>query len=208
MLKIRRRFFVPRISTVNLSRLVRLIVGFSLLGFLAANTVYADPLAAYKLRHYQLQSVQAKPQAPDFLLDTAAGGKASLAMYRGQVVVINFWSTWCAPCRKEMPSLERAWQQLKSDNVVVLGIAIQDEPEMVARFIGESGITFPILLDADGAVTQVWPFSGIPATFVLDPSGRIIYQALGLREWDSEPILKKITALAASAQPASVPVVK
>ncbi|MCW8891495.1 MAG: TlpA family protein disulfide reductase, partial [Sedimenticola sp.] len=66
------------------------------------------------------------------------------------------------------------------------------------------GITFPVLYDLDGQVAQAWPFSGIPATFVLDASGRIVYRALGLREWDSEPILSKVRALAASTPPVSV----
>jgi peroxiredoxin len=163
----------------------------------------ADPMAAYKMRHYQLQTLKDKPLAPVFSLPSVDGQIHDLSAYRGQVVVVNFWSTWCAPCRKEMPSLERAWQRLKSDRIVVLGIAIQDDPEMVRRFLQEREISFPVLLDSDGKVAETWPFSGIPATFVLDKEGRIIYRALGLREWDSDSIILKVKALALSVENSS-----
>ncbi|MCW8944520.1 MAG: TlpA family protein disulfide reductase [Sedimenticola sp.] len=193
-------FILSKVKRMELFCWIRRLIGCTLLLFATVMTGHTDPLAAYKMRHYQLQEVADRPLAPAFSLMNVTGKSSRLEDYRGQVVVINFWSTWCAPCRKEMPSLERAWQQLQSDNVVVLGIAIQDEQAMVVRFIEESRITFPILLDTEGTVAQSWPFSGIPATFVLDASGRIIYRALGLREWDSEAILQKVRALAGEDQ--------
>jgi peroxiredoxin len=180
----------------------RMINGLLILLSLTLATISfaADPMAAYKMRHYQLQTMKDKPLAPVFSLPTVDGQIHDLSAYRGQVVVVNFWSTWCAPCRKEMPSLERAWQRLESDRIVVLGIAIQDDPEMVSRFLQQWEISFPLLLDSEGTVAQTWPFSGIPATFVLDKGGRIIYRALGLREWDSDSIITKVKALALSEE--------
>ncbi|TVT50046.1 MAG: TlpA family protein disulfide reductase [Sedimenticola thiotaurini] len=207
MLSVSKTVFPGKRCSIRAIRLVQQVVIGALLLLLAVEAVAANPLAAYKDRYYQLQAVDGLPQAPAFSLATLEGEIHQLDGYRGQVVVINFWSTWCAPCRKEMPSLERAWQQLKSENIRVLGVAIQDDPEMIARFLKEYQISFPILMDSDGQVAQSWPFSGIPATFVLDGEGRIVYRALGLREWDHDTILQKVRALVPSKEntPAAVP---
>lgn len=142
-----------------------------------------------------LQRLVPGQQAVDFVLPQMGGGELSLQSLRGQVVVINFWASWCAPCRYEIPALERAWQQLRSRGVVLLAVATQDDPGMVARFLERNPVTFPVLLDETGEVARTWPFSGIPATFVIDPDGRLVYRAMGVREWDSQPVIQQILAL-------------
>lgn len=149
-------------------------------------------------RFYQLTPMTPVAPAPALELPALDGTRHRLDDYRGQVVVINFWSSWCTPCRREMPSLEKAWQRLKPAGVTVLGVAMQDDPAVVERFLRESGVTFTILLDADGKASQRWPFSGIPASFVLDRQGRIVYRAMGLREWDSDEMIDQLKALAES----------
>ncbi|MCG8428676.1 MAG: TlpA family protein disulfide reductase [Chromatiales bacterium] len=125
------------------------------------------------------------------------GNSHMLSSYKGRVVVINFWATWCIPCRKEMPALENAWQQLKSHDVVFLAIAMNDEAASIKRFLEKTAVTFPIPLDGDGQVANQWRVTGIPVTFILDKAGRIIYRETGVREWDSAQIVDKIVALGA-----------
>ncbi|WP_260293233.1 TlpA family protein disulfide reductase [Sedimenticola hydrogenitrophicus] len=148
------------------------------------------------LRFFQLTPIAPVTPAPPLVLSALDGVTHRLSDYQGQVVVINFWSSWCTPCRREMPSLEQAWQRLRPFGVTVLGVAMQDDPEVVGRFLRKSGVTFTILMDPDGKASQRWPFSGIPATFVLDRQGRIVYRAMGLREWDSDEIIDRLIELA------------
>lgn len=173
------------------------LTGFALACLLAfhGTLLQAGQPSDSSMRVYQLEKATPIVAAPGLALPGLDGAMYQLSDYEGQVVVVNFWSTWCAPCRREMPSLEKAWQRLKPAGVVVLGVAMQDNPEMVRRSLQESRVTFPILLDQDGKVSQQWPFSGIPATFVLDRKSRIIYRAMGLREWDSDEIINYLTAL-------------
>jgi peroxiredoxin len=146
-----------------------------------------------------LWPMKAQPAAPAMTLPDLNGASRTLADYRGSVVVINFWSTWCAPCRREMPSLERAWQRLQPLGIQVIGVAIQDHPEMIGLFLKDHPVSFPILRDESGEASAEWPFSGIPATFVLDREGRIVYRAMGMREWDSDAVLAPIIELSGGA---------
>ncbi len=172
-----------------------MVLGLLLMWLLQSPPLQAGHASSGPNRYYTLEAVEPVLVAPVLELADPDGVVHRLADYRNRVVVINFWSTWCAPCRREMPSLEKAWQRLEPAGVVVLGVSIQDDPAMIRRFLQESRVSFPILLDRDGKVSQQWPFSGIPATFVLDRKGRIAYRAMGLREWDSEKIIRRITAL-------------
>jgi len=146
-------------------------------------------------RNYRLDTVKGNPVAPDFTLPDRRGINHRLADYIGQVVIINFWSTWCIPCRQEMPALERAWQKLKPSGAILLAVTMQDELKSIDRFLENSPVSFPVLLDSDGEIAKQWRVIGIPMTYILDTTGRIVYRATGIREWDSESIINKILDL-------------
>lgn len=113
--------------------------------------------------------------APDFTLDTLDGGKVALSELRGKVVVVNFWATWCLPCREETPALEKSYKQYKGSNVVILGVNLTDQDSMreVDSFVQEFGLTYPILLDRDGRVSYLYQVKGLPTTFFINRDGII-----------------------------------
>lgn len=136
-----------------------------------------------------------KPVASNFLLNDLDGNQHRLSDYRGRVVVINFWATWCPPCREEMPSMQRASELLKADNIELLAINVGEDEETVFQFTANYPVEFPLLLDIDSKVIGGWPVRGLPTTFVVDPKGRVAYQAIGGRAWDDPELLAKIRAL-------------
>ena len=158
--------------------------------------VSAKQDAEIKARDFQLDAVTENSIAPDFTLPDRSGIIHRLSDYKGRVVIINFWSTWCIPCRKEMPALERAWQRLKPSGAILLAIAMQDELESIEHFLKNSPVSFPVLLDSDGEIAKQWRVIGIPVTYILDTTGRIVYRATGIREWDSDVIINQILDLA------------
>ena len=113
--------------------------------------------------------------APDFTLDTLQGEKVRLSDLRGKIVVLNFWATWCLPCRAETPALEKTYEQYEQSGMVVLGVdlANQDSIGDVEAFIQEFKLTYPILLDRDGSVANLYQIKGIPSTFFINREGII-----------------------------------
>ena len=113
--------------------------------------------------------------APDFTLDSLQGEKVALSDLRGKIVVLNFWATWCLPCRVEMPALERSYEQYKDSGLVILGANMtnQDSEREVVSFVQEFGLTFPVLLDRDGSVGYLYQIRGLPTTFFINREGII-----------------------------------
>ncbi len=136
-----------------------------------------------------------RPPAPDFKLIDTQGKAHSLSDYRGKVVLINFWATWCEPCRKEMPSLQRAWEYLRPKGGVVLAINYGDSGPVIDQFLKEAPVNFPVLLSVDDDLLTQWSVKGLPMTFVIDPQGRIAYRIPGDLEWDQPQLLDQILAL-------------
>jgi len=140
-----------------------------------------------------------KPAKPalDFTLPDLDGKPVKLSDYRGRVVLVNFWATWCPPCRREMPSMERLSQRLKNQPFVILAINQQEDPEQVFVFTGQldPAPTFPILFDRDSTVSKAWGVQGLPASFIVDKQGRVVYRAMGGREFDHPEVEQTIRAL-------------
>ncbi len=138
--------------------------------------------------------------APPLRLPDMDGTTIDLADLRGQVVLINFWATWCPPCRREMPSLERLSQATEGEGVAVLAVNIGEDEDTVFPFIGmvEPAPTFPLLFDKDAATLEPWGVRGLPTTLVVAPDGSVAYRAVGGREFDHPEIVGQLLELKAS----------
>ena len=131
--------------------------------------------------------------APDFVLPDLDGQPWRLSQARGQFLLINFWATWCAPCRREMPALTRLHETLSNGKFQVIGIHVGPSAT-IKRFLVETSVEFPVLVDADLALED-WNVPALPATFLIDAEGRARYWAVGEREWDSPEAVEFFTAL-------------
>ena len=145
-----------------------------------------------KISKQTLTRVDAAPDAPVFRLENLDGKLVSLNDYSGKIVIINFWATWCPPCRYEMPSMQRAYEILSDNDIVMLAINVGEDSETIFTFTADYPVEFPLLMDKTAEITQQYGVAGIPATFVISPGGKIIYRAIGSREWDAPAIIEKI----------------
>ena len=129
--------------------------------------------------------------APDFTLENMQGEKVNLADLRGKVVIVNFWATWCAPCIREVPSLDRLQAELGPEGLQVVAVSVDRAgAEIVGPFLAELGVTrLDILLDPKFRSARAFSISGLPATFVIDPEGRLVGGLEGPAEWDSPDAL-------------------
>ena len=142
-----------------------------------------------------LHAVADRPMAPDFALADIDGAIHRLSDYRGQVVIVNFWATWCPPCREEMPSMQRAWEEIQDEGIVILAIDVGEDEDTIFTFTADYPVEFPLLLDLDSRVIQEWPVRGLPTTFIVDPQGRIAYRAIGTRDWEDSTLLDTLRKL-------------
>ena len=128
----------------------------------------------------KIEADNERRQQADFTLIELNGKSWTLKELRGQVVVVNFWATWCPPCRKEMPDLETLYKQFKEQGLVILAISDEDESK-VKPFIAEQKVTYPILLDPGRKVNELFEIEGTPKTFVYDRSGKLVAQSIDMR---------------------------
>jgi peroxiredoxin len=124
--------------------------------------------------------------APPLRLTTLQGEEVDRESYRGRVVLVNFWATWCPPCVEEMPSLERLHRALGAEGLVVLGVSIDEDDGALQDFVKRARVTFPILRDPGGRkAAAAWRTTGWPETFVIDGTGRIVRKIVGPARWDT-----------------------
>jgi peroxiredoxin len=135
--------------------------------------------------------------APDVELPDLSGRPARLRDFRGRVVLLNFWATWCAPCREEMPALQLLAQELGPQGLTVVGVNVKEPRSKVEAFVREHELRFPVLLDADGRVGQAYQVFALPATFIVDRRGSLVGTVLGIRDWagpDARAYLRQLLA--------------
>ena len=134
--------------------------------------------------------------APRFTLRNLKGNYESLESYRGQVVVLNFWATWCAPCRVEMPSFEKLYRRYRSEGVSVLAVTLDKNAKpQIKSFVDEHNLSFPILLDSKSEVERLYPSMTVPFTYVIDRKGRVVARVDGAKSWESEETFEAIEYL-------------
>ncbi len=131
--------------------------------------------------------------APDFTLKDLNGKKHSLSEYRGQVVLLNFWATWCGPCVHEMPSMESLSQKLKEDDFVILAVSLdRGNLGRVKEFVKKHHLSFPVLLSPDGKIQKLYPTSAIPVSLLINKDGTIHSCIGGSQKWDSQEAVNYI----------------
>jgi thiol-disulfide isomerase/thioredoxin len=140
----------------------------------------------------QLEPYQGNGQTPAISLQDLGHKIHDLADYRGSVVLVNFWASWCGPCVKEIPSLQRLQETMNGKPFILLAVNEQEAPGTVWKFANRFGIHFPLLLDRDGKTAFDWGIDIYPTSFLIDPRGRIRYVAYGPRDWDNPEIIQTI----------------
>jgi len=150
----------------------------SLVKYEHMNGVIDSPKFAAAMK--RLEDDDQQRNEADFTLTDLNGKPWTLKDLKGKVVMLNFWATWCPPCRKEMPDLENLYRQFEPQGLVILGIS-DDEPEKVREFVQKQGTTYPVLLDPGSKVNELLHIQGIPKTFVYDREGKIVAQSIDMR---------------------------
>lgn len=141
-------------------------------------------------------------QAASFDLQDLAGATHSLDAYRGSVVFLNFWATWCGPCRTEMPAMQELHERLAAGaDFVMLAVNLQEDAGQVRRFAAEMGLSFQILLDSSGEIAAAYGARTLPMSYVIDKDGSILARVIGIRGWD-QPEFERLFRTLADRPPA------
>ncbi|HHB13479.1 MAG TPA: TlpA family protein disulfide reductase [Chromatiales bacterium] len=149
-----------------------------------------------------IERPRARLEAPDFSLQGLHGETLRLSAYRGRVVILNFWASFCAPCRHEMPALQRLWDRYRDRGLVVLAVAAdRGDSRQVRRFVEQGGYTFPVALDPTGAVRNRYEVVVLPTTYLIARDGRFSGRALGERQWDGPAIRSLVESLLGTGVP-------
>jgi peroxiredoxin len=142
-----------------------------------------------------LQQMKDRAPTPDFTLPDPAGKKVSLKDFRGKLVMLNFWATWCAPCREEMPTMERLYQEFKNKGFVILAVDVKDKKTDALAFIKELKLTYPVVFDPDGEIGLLYGAWGLPATYLIGAKGEGLARMWGPADWYSPGARALIQAL-------------
>jgi thiol-disulfide isomerase/thioredoxin len=140
-----------------------------------------------------IQSVRDKKKVPHCCLEALNGEKVQLAGLKDKIIFLNFWASWCGPCKEEMPSIETLYQRYKERKIVFLTISVDYEgPEPVRKFIEKHRYRFPVLLDPKGKTLDLFEINKIPATLIIDRKGKMIGRVIGPRNWSSPEVYSLI----------------
>jgi len=167
----------------------RVLAGMLMSGFTWADTVPPMPVVPKGVL-----SIAAYP-APPLELNDIDGNPFRLAQKKGRWAFVHFWASWCGPCRREMPAIQRMVEKLEASSLVFAIVNTAENEDTVFTFLGLLAPDIVPLMDLDGLVTEAWKPRGLPSTYLVDPAGIVRYQALGGRAWDEDEYLRFLTQL-------------
>ena len=147
--------------------------------FLSLSLTASNSKVPFGIRHYDIGSAQ------NFTLNDIDGEQFELNNSKGQWVFLHFWASWCGPCREEMPAIQQLADKMKGEKFQIIMINTAEDEDTVFEFLGSINVELNSLLDVDGRVTEVWKPRGLPTSFLINPEGKVKYQAIGGREWGS-----------------------
>ena len=150
----------------------------------------ATAVSTDELIRIGLQPLKEGTEIVDFELQDLSGVSRRLSDFRGKVVFLNFWATWCGPCRFEMPSMEKLYKRLKDEGLEIVAVNLQEDRSSVEQFVDEYGLSFPVLLDTTGRIGATYGARSIPTTYIVDREGFVIAGTIGTREWDTEEYIR------------------
>ena len=165
--------------------------------FFLVNHYNEEPLELSQVKVKELndeEKVEVGYLAPNFSLINLKGNWENLNDHRGKVVLINFWATWCVPCRIEMPSLEKLYRRFRSQGFTILAVSI-DKTGGIKEFIEQYKLSFPVLIDKEGRAEQIYHSHTIPVTYVISRTGYIMAKVDGAKNWASPETLKAVEFL-------------
>ena len=162
----------------------KVLLGLMLSGLMLIGPAYARDLQVYK-----------GGATPPLVLKDLNGRTHDLKQYRGKVVLINFWATWCPPCRAEMPSMQRLKTKMAGKPFVILAVDMGETEAEVSAYIRQIKTDFTVLLDKDGRALKAWKVFAFPTSYIVDVQGNIRYGLYGASEWDAADKVEKITQL-------------
>ena len=167
---------VRRVNFRSLILIVLIIVGVGIIVLLQSRDSFHNPSGKPLL--------EKGVPAPDFAFPGLDGKRLRLSDYKGQVVLLNIWATWCAPCVEEMPSMEKLYQELKDEGFKLLAVSVDESgAEAVTPFMKKHKLGFPVLLDPRGEIKSLYQLTGIPESFIIDKNGIIVEKIIGPRDW-------------------------
>ena len=176
-------------------RLLFLLAAFLFFGSgqLCAQTT-RNPAIDYKAIP-KLEEIKDRPAAPDFTLSNPDGKKLSLKDYRGKLVFLNFWATWCEFCRDEMPGMERLYREFKGKGFEVLAVNVKDKRSDALALVRKLKLSYPIVMDPEGEVGLLYGAWGMPATYLIDEKGMVLARLWGPADWYSPAARNLIRSL-------------
>jgi len=172
---------------------------------LSAMTILVLAFGVVWMQSAKFEPLTVGMAAPDFTLPDLAGKNQRLSDYRGKVVFLNFWATWCKPCKEEMPAMQALWDLLKQDDFVMLAISMDrvTTKNAIPPFIESMKLTFPILTDSWGQTDSRYKLMGVPETYIIDQNGVLQEKIIGPRDWNRPESVETIVQLLRK-QPKSV----
>ena len=174
---------VRRVNYQSIVLIFLLLIGIGIIILLQTNKSSFNPAGKPRF--------EKGAPAPNFTLPDLNGKMVSLAEYKGQVVLLNIWATWCAPCVEEMPSMEKLHQELKDEKFVILAVSIDESgAKAVLPFMKKHKLTFPALIDSAGNIKSLYRTTGVPESFIIDKKGHIVEEVIGPRDWAADGAIR------------------